>query len=80
MKAPGGEIQRAELFANVDELLAWKKSFDKKQAEMIAWMAKVERNLENIISGCHKLCDGEEILGNRMDMINKRLRQLEERK
>lgn len=60
-----GAQQRAELFANVDELMAWKKSFDAKQRELLEWQAGVE--------------DAIKKLNERIDMVNKRLRLLETR-
>ena len=58
-----GEIERAQLFANVDELMEWKKTFEHKQRELIAWMASVD---ERIVQ-----------LNERIDVYNKRVRKLE---
>lgn len=65
-----GEIQRAQLFADVDELMAWKKGFELKQAELIAWQ-------ETMTKGCNVLVECDTVLGDRLDIVNKRLRKLE---
>ena len=82
---PAGTIERAELVAAVDELVAWKKSFMLKQAEEIAWKFVIKQDIQTIIEGCLKIVETEELIGKRVDMlnarldiVNKRLRKLEE--
>ena len=82
-----GAQQRAELFADVDELKAWKNAFDMKQRELIAWMAsvderimKLQSKLSTTIEGCMVLIETDTELGNRIDIANKRLRNLENHK
>jgi hypothetical protein len=86
-----GEIQRAQLFADVDELLAWKKAFNLKQAELIAWQAMVMNAIQEMqsagkttLEGCGILMETDTVLGDRIDdawaridIVNKRLRKLE---
>lgn len=72
-----GEVQRAELFANVDELMSWKKSFEHKQREMLAWQAKIENEIAKTIEGCMVLIATDTTLSDRIDIVNKRLRHLE---
>lgn len=86
-----GAIQRAELFANVDELMQWKRSFERKQVEMIQWQAMVMESiqslrdsLETTLKGCSVLVECDTTLGDRIDNLstridiaNKRLRKLE---
>lgn len=87
-----GAQQRAELFANVDELMAWKKSFDRKQIEMIQWQAMVLEKIvechesdKTIIAGCMTMMETDTMLSDRcdeisrrIDIVNKRLRRLED--
>lgn len=87
-----GAQQRAELFANVDELMAWKKGFELKQRELIAWQAMVMETItelrnssETILKGCGVLMETQELMTNRLDsaneridIANKRIRRLEE--
>lgn len=82
----GGEIQRAQLFADVDELIEWKKAFMLKQGQLIEWQLKVQRDIKDLeerlkttLRGCQVLMRTDEVLGNRLDIVNKRLRKLEER-
>lgn len=79
-----GAIQRAELFANVDELMAWKKSFELKQIELIQWqtmvmqqIAELKKELETTLKGCHVLVECDSLINGRIDIYNKRLRVLE---
>ena len=72
-----GEIQRAQLFADVDELLAWKKTFELKQVELLEWQ-------ETMLKGCATLVETNELMTTRLDdmsiridIANKRLRNLE---
>jgi len=73
-----GEIQRAQLFADVDELLAWKKSFDHKHRELLQWQAGIVEEIKTTIKGCHTLIATDTKLGERIDIVNKRLRHLEQ--
>jgi len=80
-----GEIQRAELFANVDELMAWKKSFELKQNELMNWQRPVENEIKTTLAGCMVLVETGSALGvmmdgisYRIDIVNKRLRRIEE--
>lgn len=87
-----GAIQRAELFANVDELMAWKKSFNLRQAEEIAWKAMVmdkfmelNESDKTIIQGCITMMETDTVLSERcdelsarIDIANKRIRRLEQ--
>lgn len=87
-----GEQQRAELFANVDELMEWKKSFQLKQSELIAWQAMVmqkiaelQQALATTLEGCSVLIETDKTIGERVDeearrtdIVNKRLRRLED--
>jgi exonuclease VII small subunit len=82
-----GAVQRAELFANVDELMAWKKSFEMKQRELIEWqdqltekVAQLEESLNTTLRGCNLLVDADTVIDKRLDIVNKRLRQLENAK
>lgn len=88
----GGEIQRAELFANVDTLMEWKKNFSHKQTELIAWQSQVgssikqlEESMETILKGCTTLVETNELMttrldesSKRIDIANKRIRRAEE--
>ena len=83
-----------ELQKDVDELMVWKKTFNHKQAELIAWMAMVDarhmattRDIKNLIDGCLAMVKTEDIIGERLtvisdriDIVNKRLRILENAK
>ena len=80
-----GEVQRAELFANVDELMAWKKSFELKQSELIAWQLHIENEIKTTIQGCMVLMETDTLLSDRcaqidkrIDIVNIRLRKLED--
>ncbi len=87
-----GEIQRAELFRNVDELLAWQKTFELKQAELIAWqhgiqksIAELRASLTTTLEGCQILMETDTLLSGRcdeldrrIDIVNKRLRRIED--
>jgi hypothetical protein len=84
MSGPG-EIQRAELFANVDELMAWKKAFELKQPELIEWQLHIENEIKTTIQGCLTLVETDSALmvrmdelSKRIDIVNKRLRHIEE--
>lgn len=86
MSGPG-EIQRAELFANVDELMEWKKGFDLKQSQMITWQKKVmdelmelNESMKTTLQGCNVLIETDSALAERIDIVNKRLRSLENAK
>jgi len=58
-----GAIQRATLFADVDGLIDWKK--------------EKELTDEAMLKGCQALLESVELITNRIDMVNKRLRKLE---
>jgi len=80
-----GAIARAELFSNVDELMEWKKTFDLKQRQMIEWQKKVmdslmelNESMKTTLEGCNVLVQTDTELGNRIDIVNKRLRRIEE--
>jgi len=87
-----GTIERAELVAAVDELVLWKKAFNMKQAELIAWQAMVMNAIQELqsagkttLEGCKILMETDNVLGNRIDdawtridIANKRIRKLEE--
>jgi len=87
-----GTIERAELVAAVDELVAWKKSFCLRQAEEIAWKAMImdkfmelNESDKTIIQGCMTMMETDtalseriEHLSERMDIANKRIRRLEQ--
>ena len=84
MSGPG-EIQRAELFANVDELMEWKKSFELKQTQLMEWQKKVmdevlaiKEELKVTIQGCGVLVQCDTKISDRIDIVNKRIRHLEE--
>lgn len=91
MSGPG-EIQRAELFANVDELMEWKKSFELKQTQLMEWQKKVmtlfglvqdevialKEELATTIQGCGVLVECDTKISDRIDIVNKRIRHLEE--
>ena len=75
-----GAQQRAELFANVDELMAWKKAFEMKQAELIAWQAAVMSSIhelresaETILKGCGVLVECDELMTQRLDNASERI-------
>ena len=79
-----GAVQRAELFANVDELMAWKKSFDRKQIEMIQWQAMILDKImelhesdKTIIQGCMTMMETDTMIsestGLRCDELSKRI-------
>ena len=79
-----GAQQRAELFANVDELMEWKKTFMHQQGQLIEWQLKTQRDIKQLqnelvttIKGCNVLVDTDTTLGDRLDIANKRLRKLE---
>ena len=75
-----------------EEGRAWKKSFDQKQAELIAWqttimeeMIRLNKSDKNIIDGCMIMMKADAVISercdhisNRIDIVNKRLRKLEE--
>ena len=89
-----GARQRAELFASVDELMAWRKSFNLRQAEEIAWQSMVMTKFielnesdKTIIEGCMRMMETDtaisercDQLSQRIDIANKRLRKLEDAK
>lgn len=89
-----GEIERAKLFADVDELIAWKRQFELKQAEEIVWKANVEIELKQlkedvvrILEGCGILMETDTTISQRIDdawkridIVNMRLRKLEQAK
>lgn len=66
-----GEVQRANLFADVDELMEWKRSFQIKQDELVTWQALVTENLQIM----RERLNAASI---RLDIVNKRLRRLEQ--
>ena len=75
-----GAQQRAELFANVDELMAWKKAFEMKQAELISWQAMVmsavqelKDSAETILKGCNVLVECDELMTQRLDNAAERI-------
>jgi len=75
-----GAQQRAELFANVDELMAWKKCFEMKQAELITWQAMVMSSVQElkdsadtILKGCHVLMECDELMTQRLDTAAERI-------
>ena len=72
-----GEEMRAQLFEDVDTLMAWKKMFEHKQRELIEWQLHVTTEMKGVVEGCLILVDTDSVLGNRMDIINKRLRHIE---
>lgn len=79
-----GAQQRAELFANVDELMEWKKTFMHQQGQLIEWQLKVQRDIKEVeerikttIRGCEVLLRTDTLLADRIDIVNKRLRKLE---
>ena len=82
MGGPGqtgqGAIQRAELFANVTLLQEDVKN-------LIATVNELEATLETTLRGCKVLVECDTVLGNRLDeqsrridIVNKRLRRLED--
>lgn len=73
--------------ARLDELERWKRTFEFKQRELIAWqnsieskIAQLEESLTTTLRGCNLLVDADQTIDKRLDMINKRLRQLENAK
>ena len=89
-----GTQERAELVANVDELMDWKRLFEHKQIEMIKWQTgvmtdaiEVRKSLQTVIQGCTAMmeCDMElgkrlDVMSERIDIANKRIRVLENAK
>jgi len=87
-----GTIERAELVAAVDDLVAWKKSFEPKQRELIEWqqridhaIAELQASIKTTLEGCHVMMDTDTLLGDRsdelgqrVDIVNKRLRRIED--
>lgn len=74
----------SKLVQDVDGLLAWQKSFEHKQREMLAWQAAIEariteleNSLKTTLRGCGLLVDADQVMEKRLDVINKRIRQLE---
>jgi len=86
------EIQRAQLFRDVDELIAWKKTFELRQTELITWQASVMASItdlqqasKNTLEGCRLLIETDTSISQRIDdawkridIVNIRLRKLED--
>jgi chaperonin cofactor prefoldin len=75
-----GMIQRAKTFANVEWLMKWQPTIDKAIEE-------VHESLQAVIQAGHILIDTDselakeiEKLNTRIDIVNKRLRKLENQK
>ena len=65
---------------DVAELLAWKKMFQLKQMEMIAWQAEVMNAIgelresgETILKGCNVLVQCDELMTQRLDNATQRI-------
>ena len=79
------KIVKAHLFANVAKLMAWKKSSDKHQVELIAVIDELQSAHKTTLKGCEILMKTDtqlmirtDNLEERINIINKRIRRLEE--
>lgn len=80
-----GAIQRAELFADVEKLKAFKKEALVRNMELVKFETTTARDIANVIEGCMRMIETDTALSDRMDhisaridIVNKRLRKLEE--
>ena len=72
-----GEIERAKLFANVDELMAWKKTFELRQHDELVRQIEQAKIVENTIEGGKKTLECVKVLDNRITALNLRINKLE---
>jgi len=73
-----GEIERAQLFANVDELMAWKKTFELRQHDELVRQREQEKIINNCIEGGKTTLEITKVLDERIKMLHERLEYLEE--
>ena len=79
-----GAVERARLFEDVDNLIAFKKEMLARNMELVKFEMTTAKSTADVIEGCMKIMKTQDILSERMDIIseridivNKRLRKLE---
>ncbi len=74
-----GEIERAKLFANVDELMAWKKTFELRQHDELVRQIEQAKVIENTIEGGKTTLECVKLNDERITALHLRIDSLETR-
>ena len=74
-----GAIQRAELFANVDELLAWKKTFEVRQHDELVRQREQVKVIESLIEAGQQTIEAITLVNTTVHEIGTKVIELETR-